>query len=164
MNFELTLPSSGGLSETQLKSEILSTNEKSYEYGLVLSEKDALMLVQAGKDAIALQERIEFGKSATVRLIEKFMHSTYLSQSDYASTLAALIEVFYEVKEESLDILTDGEVIDIMFDFFERESGGDIDALQTRDLEYLCRNVRDASLGLLADSEPGEEEEEETDE
>ena len=121
MSFELIPQAPSGLSANRhLKSEILSTNKKSVEYGLALSEKDAMMLVRQGKDAIALQERIEFGKSITVKLIEKFMQSSYISQNDYAETIAILLEIFYEAKEESLDVLTDEEVIDIMYDFFEK--------------------------------------------
>ncbi len=141
----------------QLKSELLETNKKSAEYGLVLSEQDALMLVVQGKEAIALQDRVEFGKSITVKLVEKFMQSTYISPVDYAQTIAMLLEIFYEAKEESLDVLTDEEVIDILYDFFERESGGDIETLQTRDMYYLCRKIRSAATGVTGEEEELEE-------
>lgn len=119
MNFELSSQNfENNLVNLSLKNKILALNEKSSEYGLTLTEQDAFMLVQTGKEVIKTQERIEFGKSITIRLIEKFMQSTYISQNDYADTIAALLEVFYEVKEESLDILTDDEVIDIMYGFF----------------------------------------------
>lgn len=152
MSFELTPKFTGGkLINANLKAEILATNEKSAEYGLVLTEQDAAMLVQTGKEIISLQDRIEIGKSITVRLIEKFMQSTYISQSDYADTIAALLDVFYEAKEESGDGLTDEEVIGIMFDFFEKESGGSIEVLQTRDMDYLCRKIRYAADGIAED-------------
>lgn len=131
------------------KNTILGTNEKAFACNLQLTEKDAQMLVNAGKEAISIQDRIEFGKSATVKIIEKFMYSTYISQNDYADTIAALIDVFYEVKEESLDVLTDEEVIDAMFDCFELESGGDIEVLQNRDMEYLCRKIRYMSMRII---------------
>lgn len=136
------------ITNAQRKDDLLALNETSAEYGLVLSEQEAEMLVQAGRDAIALQDRIEFGKSATTKMIEKFMHSSYLSQNGYADTIAALLEVFYEVKEESLDILTDDEVIQVMYDLFEGESGGDVEILRSRDLEELCRRIRNAANGI----------------
>lgn len=141
----------GELTNLALQTEILHTNAQSAEYGLMLSEQDAKMLVTAGKDALHEQDRIEFAKSATVLLIETFMQSTYLSQTDYADTLAALLEVFYQAKDESMDLLTDGEVLDIMFDFFEHESGGSVELLQGRDMEFLCRQIRNAALGLAED-------------
>ena len=159
MSFELTPNfSSGSLINSNLKAEILNTNGKSSEYGLILTEKDSEMLVKAGKEAIVIQDRIEFGKSITVKMIEKFMKSTYISQADYADTIAGLIDIFYEVKEESLDILTDEEVIDIMYDFFERESGGSLEILQGRDMDYLCRKIRNIANGIAdEDNEPEED-------
>ena len=158
MNFELTpkFPF-GDLINSNLKAEILNTNGKSSEYELILTEKDGEMLVQTGKEAISIQDRIEFGKSITVKMIEKFMKSTYISQADYADTIAGLIDIFYEVKEESLDILTDEEVIDIMYDFFERESGGSLEILQGRDMDYLCRKIRNTANGIADDDNESEE-------
>ncbi len=69
------------------------------------------------------------------------MESTYISQSDFVETISELIAVFYEVKEESLDILSDDDVISAMFDCFENISNGDIELLRTRDLERLIRRA-----------------------
>lgn len=136
-----------------LMEDILLTNKQSSQYGLILSAQDAQMLVTAGKDALDEQDRIAIAKSATVMLIEKFMQSTYLSQTDYADTLAALLDVFYQAKEESMDLLTDSEVLDLMYNFFEHESGGSIELLQNRDMEVLCRKIRNKALGLAEDEE-----------
>lgn len=149
MNFDsLSLLSAKHPADKALKSELLALNEKSEEYGLRLSEKEVSMLVEAGHEALAVQERVEFGKSVTARIIEKFMQSSYISQNEYADTIAALIEIFYEAKEESLDLLTDEEVINIMFSFFEKESGGSLEVLRERDMECLCRRIRDAANGF----------------
>ncbi len=131
-----------GISVLQEKNAVLETNIKAADCGLQLTEKEAEMLVITGKDAITEQDRVEFGKSATVKIIEKFMHSTFITQADYADTIAALIDVFYEVKEESMDLLTDEEVIEEMYDCFENESGGVIEVLQNRDMEYLSKKIR----------------------
>ncbi len=139
---------SGQISKPSLMDTLLNTNSISAEYGLSLSEKDTLMLINAGRESIAAQDRIEFGKSATVKIIDKFMQSAYITQDIYADTIASLIEIFYEAKEESMDILTDDEVIDIMFYYFENESGGVIEVLQNRDMEELCRRVRYAAMGI----------------
>ncbi len=144
MNFELNpRMNAGELLNANLKSDLMNTNNRSMEYGLVLSESDAQMLVEAGNDALECQDRIEFGKSVTVKIIEKFMESSFIAQSEYADTIAALIDVFYQAKEESLDMLTDEEIINAMFDFFENESGGDIDILTSRDMQLMCQKIRD---------------------
>ncbi len=142
---------SGALYSRKLSSEILKTNDISINYGLELKESDVAMLVQASKDSIIDNDRIEFGESATIKIINKFMQSSYVSQSCYAETIASLIDVFYEVKEESLDVLTDYEVIDMMFNFFENESGGSIDVLQNRDMDTLCRKIRYTAMGIKDD-------------
>lgn len=160
MSFELSPRfSSGEVLNSGLFSEILATNEQSVLYGLRLSERDAAMLVRAGNDALQTQDRLEFGKSITTRLIEKFMLSSYIPQSEYADTIAQLLDIFYEVKEESLELLGDDEVIGLMFDFFENESGGSIELLGGRDMELLCRRIRSSALGIA--SEPIEEDEDE---
>lgn len=154
MNFELTPQSLfGSLTDAlnaNLKQEIAATNEKSIEYGLTLTPQDAQMLIAAGNEALSAQDRVEIGKSATVKLIERFMQSTYIRQRDYAQTIAELLEVFYAAKEECGDVMNDDEVIGAMFAFFERESGGDVDALCSRDMERLCRSIRSKAYGYTA--------------
>ncbi len=139
------------LSNLNQKNSLLQTNETSIEYGLALTEQEALMLIEAGKNSIDSHDRLEFGESATIKIVNKFMQSSYISQSEYADTIAELIDVFYQVKEECYDILTDDEVIGIMYDFFENESGGSIDILQTRDMDYLCKKIRYISRNITGD-------------
>ena len=53
MEFELSkILSKSEVRNANLDEKILKTNEKSLEYGLLLSEKDAAMLVRYAKDAI----------------------------------------------------------------------------------------------------------------
>lgn len=141
----------GALYRQKLSSEIIKTNDVSVNYGLTLKESEVALLIQASQDSIIDNDRIEFGESATIKILNKFMQSSYISQSCYAETIASLIDIFYEVKEESLDILTDDEVIDIMFYFFENESGGNIEVLQNRDMDTLCRKVRYSAQGINDD-------------
>lgn len=149
MNFKLSSENCFSLlANANLLGEILKTNEESVEYGLFLYKQDAQTLIEASRESLSVQDRIEFGKSIVIKLINKFMKSSYISQSDYADTLYALIDIFYQVKEESLDVLTDDEVIDVMFDFYEKESGGSIEILQNRDMDYLCRKIRNTALGI----------------
>lgn len=102
MNFDLvTLFQSDDFQIEKVKSEILDTNVKSAEYGLMLSEQEAEMIVRADIDALSEQERINFGESMVPKMIEKFMQSSYIAPSEYAETIAELIDIFYEVKEES---------------------------------------------------------------
>lgn len=143
MDFDLAqiMPSTTLLTR-RLVEDILSINETIGQYALSLSEADAKMLAAVDRDSIKENDRIQFGKSAVLKIIEKFSQSSYINQSDFAVMIAGLTEIFYEAKEESLDSLTDDEVIDIMFDFFENKSGGDLELLGGRDMESLIRCLR----------------------
>lgn len=143
----------------KLKNNLIELNKKSCEYGLILNEKDADMIIQSGKDALISTQRIEFGKSIITEIIEKFMKSSYISQENYAETIADLIDVFYNAKEESMDILTDSEIIDIMFNFFENESGGSIEILQNRDMDSLCKKIRYTANNIADDDYDSKSEE-----
>ena len=130
------------------KNEIIETNEKSIEFCLKLSEKEAVMLIENEKESLNNNERIMFGKSPTVKLIEKFMESSYITQDTYSETIAELTDVFYEVCEESEDLLTDEEIINIMYYFFEQKCGGSIELLEGTYLEEICRNIRNFNSGI----------------
>lgn len=139
------------LAEIDLANKLLAVNNITKEYGLTLTQNEAQMLVTVGIESIRKNDRVEFGESATVKLIKKFSQSSYISQTIYADTIAELIEVFYQVKNESLDALTDDEVIDTMFDFFEGKSGGSVSLLAERDMDELCRKLRYKCCGIEVD-------------
>lgn len=124
--------------------KLLKVNERSAEYGLLLTQREAERVAEAEREAAGETGRVIFGESAAVKLAEKFMRSSYISQYDYADTLEQLVSAFYESKEETGGIFSDDELIDIMFGFFEGRSGGDIDTLMERDMESVFRRIRGA--------------------
>ena len=153
MEFDLfSQMTSPALQTKRLESQILALRERAISYGLVISPKDASALAAVGVEQLHEQER-EFAQSAVVKIIYKFMESGYISQSDFVDTISELIAVFYEVKEESLDILTDDDVISAMFDCFENISNGDIELLRTRDLERLIRRARGEAYDIDYDED-----------
>ncbi len=137
----------------RLESQILALRDRAISYGLVISPKDASAIAAVGVEQLHEQERVEFAQSAVVKIIEKFMESSYISQQDFVETISELIGIFYEVKEESLDILTDDDVISAMFDCFENISNGDIELLRTRDLERLIRRARGEAYDIDYDED-----------
>lgn len=154
MEFELTgFMEPAGISKTELKNEILETNDEIKDYGLRITPEQAEMIVDAAANALKTQDRIEFGESITPKLIEKFSKSSYVSQVDFAQTIAALLDVFYNVKDASLDVLSDDDVIDVMFYCFENTSMGSVELLQTRDLEYICRDIRNKAMNVYPEDD-----------
>ena len=57
-------------------------------------------------------------------------------------TLARLQEIFYLYKNESMDELTDGELLEIMKENFEQICYGDLEYLETTCLERFAAAVR----------------------
>lgn len=151
----------------QAVTEIINCNEKSCIYGLVLSQKDANELVETRNESLNKNGRIEFGGSIIQKLINEFCSSPYLNQSDYADTLHELIETFYYLKNESLDIISDNELISLMKENFDKRCHGSIELLQGRELEKLAHNIRfsiDNYLNIEEDIDENMDDEEEFEE
>ena len=123
-------------------SQILKTNEDSKENGLTLSEEEATALVEAGRDTLKTERRVEFGDGIMPGLIRVFADSSFINQEDYAETLARLQEIFFLYKNESMDMVTDDELLGFMKNAFENESGGDLEYLEGTALEAFARSVR----------------------
>jgi hypothetical protein len=95
-------------------------------------------------------------------MIRNFCESPYLSQFNYAATLNDLIETFYYFKNETLDEISDDELISLMKKYFDGRCQGSIELLQNRGLESLARNIRygiNDYANLCKDSEESFDEE-----
>lgn len=129
--------------------QILQINERSLLFGIYLTDRDALELVETRSQALRDFGRIEIGSATIAKIIEMFCDSRYIFQANYAETIHELLETFYYIKNESLDLISDDELIEIMKDYFENRCQGSIELLQHRELEHLGRNLR---FGLPYDS------------
>ena len=123
-------------------SRILMTNDDSVKHGLILTEQDAAALAAAGRDSLKTERRVEFGEGIMPKLIRTFCDSSFIEQDDYRETLSRLQDIFYLYKNESMDMVTDDELLAMMKRAFEEESGGDFDYLEGTALEEFARKVR----------------------
>ncbi|HWQ77490.1 MAG TPA: DUF6323 family protein [Anaerovoracaceae bacterium] len=122
--------------------EIISCNQATSRYGLILKESEAAELANTRSEALEKVGRIEFSGGVINKLITEFCDSPYLNQSNYAETLNELVETFYYFKNETLDEFDDDELIAMMKKSFNHSCRGSVDLMQTRDLEILARGVR----------------------
>lgn len=76
------------------------------------------------------------------KLLFELCDSPYLEQEQLAETLAALQEIFYLYKNESLEELTDEELLSYMKEKFDGECRGDLEYLSGTVLEEFARTVR----------------------
>lgn len=130
------------LSEQNQRNLIQKTNEYSTKFGLSLSEDDIKELTTKHKEALSLQQRVEFGEGILPKIIFAFCDSDFLYQENYAETIAKLQDIFYLYKNESMDELSDDELIQIMRTAFDGECQGSLEYLEETCLDQLARNIR----------------------
>lgn len=121
--------------------EILELNEISKEYGLVLSEEDAVELSETRSKALVDNDRIEIGVGAIAEIIKRFSKSRYVNADDYTYVLNEITEIFYYIKTETDDKVDDDELLDELFKRFELNCRGSMDLLLGREAERLIRKI-----------------------
>ncbi len=112
---------------------IKKCNEYTNKYGLILSDNQISNLLERRKETLKETGRIELREGIIDKLIEKFCDSPYINQENYAETLYELIDIFYEYKNETMDLITDDELIEFMKKSF--------DGICQGNLEYLSGTV-----------------------
>ena len=59
----------------------------------------------------------------TKKIINKIYISQYTDKDDYVEIINDLQDIFYYLKNETLDKISDNEIIDIIGEFYEETSG-----------------------------------------
>ena len=129
-------------SEKNQLQKVMETNKKTEQFGLELSQENAKLLVEARGEELKRQKRVEFGEGILPKIIFAFCDSSYITEDSYVETLCRLQEIFYLFKNESMDLLTDDELLDFMREQFEQTCFGDLDYLESTCLESFAREVR----------------------
>ena len=119
-----------------------ASNEVTARFGLTLSDTECALLAERRLTALRSAGRVEFCASVLPALAEAFCDSPYLEQRDYAETLGALQELFYELKNEAAERLADDELIAFLRAQFDGPCGGSLEALRDVMLDGLCRPLR----------------------
>ena len=141
MSFAL-MNSFSSLIQKHAVDEIVKCNDFTFRFGLTLSEQDAIELVETRAFSLKSNGRIEFGGGVITKLIEEFCDSPYISRHNYAETLHELIEIFYFYKNETLDLISDDELIKFMRNSFDGKCQGSLELLSGRELDKMARNLR----------------------
>jgi len=131
------------LSEKNQLQKVLNCNELTEKFGLTLTEENVKGLLEKRKENLREQQRVEFGEGILPKLIFAFCDSSYLYQSNYVEVLMQLQEVFYQYKNETLDELTDDELLEEMKLAFDGECAGSVEYLQETILDKVARDVRE---------------------
>ena len=120
---------------------IRKCNEETNKYGLTLSEKQIQNLLTYKMSMLRETGRLEFKGGIVEKIIKEFCDSQYIDQGNYESTLCELIEIFYEYKNETMDFVSDDELIKFMKESYENIAHGDIEYLAGTIMSKMKENV-----------------------
>ena len=120
---------------------IQECNEYTNKYGLNLSNNQIQNLLERKKETLQETERIEFRERIIEKIIKAFCDSPFIIQENYATTLYELIEIFYEYKNETMDLISDDELIQFMKKSFDGICKGDIDYLEGTIMYQMRENL-----------------------
>ena len=99
-------------------------NEKTAPFGLSLSPAQIAVLQKQEGQALSRTGRVCFGKSILPRLAAAFAGSPHIQARDWADTLGELTDLFYALKRETEDTLSDDELIGRMARTFDGPAQG----------------------------------------
>ena len=133
---------------------IKKCNEYTNKYGLILSDNQISNLLERKKETLKETGRIEFREGIIDKLIKEFCNSPYINQENYAETLYELIEMFYEYKNETMDLITDDELIEFMRKSFDEICQGDLEYLSGTVMYRMRENLlRGKPIDYIEDGE-----------
>ena len=135
---------------------LLATNEMTGAYGLILTTEDVKRIMQVRAESLHDNARVEFGEGIAAKLVLAFADSPYLTQDNYADTIAALLILFDTFKNELRDAYNDRELLTFMRNAFDGECAGSLELLETEafprlltsDTSIGCRTVAEAQYAL----------------
>lgn len=125
------------LAERQVTDKILSCNEETKKYGLLLTKHQALALTQTRTTALHENKRIEFGSSIVDKLILAVCDSPYMTQEIYEDTLHEMIQLFYDLKNNTWDRVSDQDLIDFMKSAFNGCCRGSMELLIEKSMQLI---------------------------
>ncbi|MBS4536307.1 hypothetical protein GOQ29_11825 [Clostridium sp. D2Q-14] len=141
MSFEIMNMFSSRI-QKQTVEEIMKCNDHTIRFGLTLSHLDAVKLVETCNMALKSNGRIEFKGSVIHKIIKEFCDSPYISEHNYVETIHDLIEIFYFYKNETLDLVSDDELIKFMKNSFDSKCQGSLELLSGKEAANMARRLR----------------------
>ena len=148
MKYEV-IPFVSGLIQKQAVEEVIKCNDYTERFGLVLTPAQAIELVETRSLSLRDTGRIEFGGGAIDKIINEFCDSPFISKHNYIQVLHDLIETFYCYKNETIDLVSDEDLLKFMKSSFDGICQGSIELLSNRELYQYAKNIR---FGLPPDN------------
>lgn len=125
---------------------IKKCNEFTNKYGLMLSDAQIESLMEKRIDILKNTGRIEFRNGIIDIIIKEFCDSPYINQENYVLILCGLLDIFYEYKNETMDLVTDDELIKFMKKSFNGICKGNIEYLSGTVMYKMKQRVLNGEL------------------
>ena len=106
--------------------ESAALNKASAPFGLTLSPAQIAALQRQEAQALCRTGRVCFGSSILPRLAAAFAGSPHIQACDWADTLGELTALFYALKSETKELLSDEELTARMVRAFDGPAQGSI--------------------------------------
>ena len=120
---------------------IKKCNEYTSKYGLTLSDKQISNILERKKDVLKDTGRIELREGIIDKIIKSFCDSPYITKENYETILYELIEIFYQYKNETMNLITDDELIEFMKKSFDEIAQGDLEYLSGTVMYRMRENI-----------------------
>ena len=109
-----------------------SMNDKSKEYGLILSDLEINELISYKKEVLSSVGRIELDNSLIKNIIENFCDTGFITSDEYSEYLSELILIFYNLRNSVSDNVSDLSLILYMKELFVNECFGNLELLMDK--------------------------------
>ena len=93
------------LMKKQSIDDIISCNQKTMAYGLSLTKQQALALMETRQNVLLKTKRLELRGNIIEQIIDALYDSPFVSKDNYEDILHELVELFYELKNETWDLI-----------------------------------------------------------
>lgn len=124
-------------SEESIKNKILICNKKIKRQDLVLNEKQAISLAKTYTRVLKDNKRIDLKGDIVDQLIIEFNDSPYIDKSNYEEILHDLISLFYELKNDTWDSISDDDLIKFMKNSFDYDCFGSMEMLYSKSMMLI---------------------------
>ena len=143
------LADSAGLLQKRQADALLECNAETSAHGLRLTPQQALALARTQAETLRKTGRIELGDGIAPKLAAAFCDSPYVTKENYEETLHELIELFYDFKNETYDVVGDDALIGYMKRAFDGACRGSLELLSGSALPALARKLNERRISRM---------------
>ncbi len=128
--------------------EILNNNKHSSKFGLILSKNQIETLIAERKEILKDTGRLEIGESVLSLIVNKFCDSQYLWQDNYYETISEVQNIFFIMKNESMEMISDKELIDYLYKLYNGKAKGSLEYIMGVGLDVLIRSLKSMDFDI----------------